>query len=185
MKGPESFIFTTIVRLLFFVINLFALYLLLRGHDRPGGGFIAGLASAISLVLLSLGVGLQEMHRLLRLDLVRLAAAGLLLAALTSVAPVLAGRPFLEHFHVNIHSVPLIGDLHAGTPLAFDIGVYLVVVGVTAKMVLVLAKSTEGLQALVRVETAHYSSIRETPIEEQPAEEVPARPESTDNAGAN
>ena len=56
MQGPQSFIFQAIVRLLFFLINVLAIYLLLRGHNLPGGGFIACLATAISLVLLSLAV---------------------------------------------------------------------------------------------------------------------------------
>ena len=58
MKGPESFIFQTVVRYTCFFINVLAVYLMLRGHNLPGGGFIAGLASAISLILLSLATGL-------------------------------------------------------------------------------------------------------------------------------
>ena len=186
MKGPDSYIFRTIVRFSFFIINLLAIYLLLRGHDLPGGGFIGGLAAAISLVLLSLAVGLQEMHRVLRVDPVRVAAAGLLLAALTGAAPMLAGAPFLEHFNFHFTDVPLLGELHVGTPLVFDIGVYLVVVGVTSKVIFVLAKSTEGLRVLVQEEEARYSSVRETPIEDQPAEVQSEPPElRKENTGAD
>jgi multisubunit Na+/H+ antiporter MnhB subunit len=171
MKGPDSYIFRTVVRFAFFIINILAVYLLLRGHDLPGGGFIGGLASAISLVLLGLALGLEEMHRVLRFDPVRVAGAGLLLATLTGAAPLLFGKPFLEHFHFHFTAVPLLGDVHVGTPLVFDIGVFLVVVGMTSKIIFVLAKSTEGLRALVEAEEARYSSPRETPIEEQPAED--------------
>lgn len=169
MKGPDSFIFRTMVRVAFFLINLLALYLVLRGHNFPGGGFIGGLAAAISLVLLSLALGLEEMHRVLRFDPVRLAAAGLSLALLTGLLPVLAGRPFLEHFHAHFDHVPFLGELHLGTPLLFDVGVFLVVVGVTIKLIFILAKSTAGLRALVQEEEARYSSPRETPIETEAA----------------
>jgi monovalent cation:proton antiporter len=170
MKGPDSYLFRTVVRFSFFVINVLAVYLLLRGHNLPGGGFVGGLASAISLVLLSLALGLEEMHRVVRVDPVRVAAAGLTLAVLTGTAPLLLGGAFLEHFNGRF-TLPLLGEVHAGTPLLFDLGVFLVVVGVTVKIVLVLAKSTQGMRALVQEEEARYSSARETPIEEEPGGE--------------
>lgn len=166
MTGPQSYIFKAVVPFLFFLVNVFALYLLLRGHNWPGGGFIAGLATAISLILLSLAIGLEELHRVMRFDPVRLAATGLAVATLTGVAPLLSNRPFLEHFHFHFDHVPLVGELHVGTPLLFDVGVYLVVVGVACKIIFVLAKSTQRLGALVAEEEARYSSPVEQPIEE-------------------
>jgi multisubunit Na+/H+ antiporter MnhB subunit len=154
-----------VVRLLFFLINLIAVYLLLRGHYLPGGGFIGGLATAISLILLSLGIGLEELHRIIRLDPVRLASSGLAIALLTSLAPVLSGHAFLQHFELHLNKLPLLGELHLSTTLLFDIGVYLVVVGTIAKIIFVLGKSTQGLRALVAEEEARYSSILEQPIE--------------------
>ena len=179
MKGPDSYIFKTVVRFAFFLINILAVYLLLRGHNLPGGGFIGGLAAAISLILLHLALGIQELRRVIRADPVRIGAAGLLLAALTSAGPLLFGRPFLEHFHVHLPAVPLLGEVHFGTPLVFDIGVFLVVVGVTSKIIFVLAQSTQGLRALVQAEEVRYSSIMEQPLEEHPAEEAlePAAPQ--------
>lgn len=168
MKGPESTIFNTVARLVFFLVNVFALYLLLRGHNLPGGGFIAGLVSAISLVLLSLGLGVEAMHRILRFDPVRVAAVGLGVAVLTGLAPGLVGRPFLEHFQGHWRGVPWLYELHVGTPLLFDVGVYLVVLGITCKMVFVFTKSTQGLRILVQEEEARYSSPVEQPIETGP-----------------
>ena len=75
MKAPDSYIFKTVVRFSFFVINVFAIYLVLRGHNLPGGGFIGGLAAAISFVLLSLAIGVEELHRVMRFDPVRVAVA--------------------------------------------------------------------------------------------------------------
>lgn len=166
MIGPRSYIFERLVRALFFVINGVALYLLLRGHNLPGGGFIAGLASAISLILLSLALGVEAMPRVVRWDPVLLAGAGLLLALVTGAAPLLAGRPFLEHFHVHLEHVPLLGEVHAGTPLLFDAGVYLLVIGITSKLIFVLTQSTRGLRALVAEEERRYSSPLESPIDE-------------------
>ncbi len=178
MTGPQSYIFKAVVRFLFFPLNVFALYLLLRGHNLPGGGFIAGLATAISLILLSLAIGLEELHRVMRFDPVRLAVAGLALATLSGIVPPLFGRPFLEHFDAHLAHLPLIGDLHVGTPLAFDVGVYLVVVGITGKIIFTLGKSAERLRALVAEEEARYSSPVEQPIEEQTDPEPP-KPHAT------
>ncbi len=177
MIGPPSYIFKAVVRFLFFLVNVFALYLLWRGHNLPGGGFIAGLASAISLILLSLAIGLEDLHRLLRFDPVRLAATGLAVAVLTGTAPLLSGRPFLEHFDVHLTGVPLFGALHLGTPLVFDIGVYLVVVGVACKIIFVLGKSTHQMRALVAEEEARYCSPVEQPIEDESPAASPASPE--------
>lgn len=167
MNAPRSYIFTAVVRFLFFLVNVFALYLLLRGHNRPGGGFIAGLATAVSLILLSLAIGLEQLHRVLRVDPVRLAAAGLAMATLTGLIPLLLERAFLEHFHAHLSDVPLVGDLNVGTPLLFDIGVYLIVVGVAGKIIFTLGKSTQRLRALAALEELRYSSPVERSIEDE------------------
>jgi len=169
MNEPRSYIFDRLVRVAFFLVNLVAVYLLWRGHNLPGGGFIAGLASAIALILLSLALGVEAMPRILRVDPMRVAAAGLLLALVTGTGPVLWGRPFLEHFHVHIHGVPWFGELHVGTPLLFDVGVYLIVVGVVSKMLFVFMQSTRGHRALVAHEERRYSSPLEQPLEETAA----------------
>lgn len=178
MTGPQSYIFRAVVRFLFFLVNVYAVYLLLRGHNLPGGGFIAGLATALSLILLSLAIGLEELHRVMRFDPVRLATGGLALATLTGVAPLLFERPFLEHFDAHLCCVPLIGEMHVGTPLVFDLGVYFVVVGIACKIIFTLGKSTQRLRALVAEEEARYSSAVEQPIEEETpdAKEKHAKP---------
>jgi multicomponent Na+:H+ antiporter subunit B len=169
MIGPRSWIFQVVVRFAFFIINVFALYLLLRGHNQPGGGFIAGLASAAALILLSLAIGIEALHRLIRVDPVRMAAGGLLLALLSGAGPMLSGAAFLTQFNWHLHDLPLLGELHVGTPLVFDVGVYLVVIGICAKIIFVLVESTEGLPGLVVEEERRYSSPLEEPIEERPA----------------
>jgi multicomponent Na+:H+ antiporter subunit B len=178
MKGHPSYIFTAYVRFLFFFINLFAIYLMLRGHNLPGGGFISCLVTAISLVLLRLAVGLEELYKIMRVDPVRVAAVGLLIAMISSSVPMVFGHRFLQHFDVHLHHVPFLGDLHLGTPLVFDFGVYLVVVGVTSKIIFVLGKSTQGLLALDPQELPLYSAKGELPIEDVgETETIPAEVE--------
>lgn len=164
MNARPSPIFAAVARLAFFVLNLFAVYLLLRGHNAPGGGFIAGLVTAISFVMLSLALGWDEARRILPVDPLRFAYAGLALAAVTAAAPLAWGRPLLEQFMVH-WQVPVLGELHFGTPLAFDAGVFLVVVGITCKMIFVLGRSVDGAPALSAEEQARYAAEGEEPIE--------------------
>ncbi len=173
MKTGDSYIFRAVGSFLFFVINVFAVYLLLRGHNLPGGGFIGGLGSALSLIMLSLALGVERTQRILRVDPVRLAAAGLLLALVTALLPVFVGEPMLRHFHGEFSNLPLLGTLKVGTPLLFDIGIFFVVVGATAKMIFVLARSSSGLTSLDISEWRRYSAPLEEPVESSVRREQP------------
>lgn len=164
MIGPRSSIFQFLVRFAFFIINTFAAYLFFRGHNLPGGGFIAGLASAISLILLSLVAGPDSVVRMIRMDPVRLAAGGLFLALLSSTAPVAGGHTFLSQFNWHLH-VPVLGELHVGTPMVFDLGVYLVVVGICCKIIFTLSRSAAGQAALTDTDQLRYGSAIEEPID--------------------
>lgn len=167
MKTGESYIFRAIGSLLFFLINVFSVYLLLRGHNLPGGGFIGGLGTALSLLMLSLAFGVQRTQEILRVDPVRLALGGLSLAGLTALLPLFVGDPFLRHYHAKLEHLPVVGTIEIGTPLVFDIGVFLVVVGVTAKLIFVLARPNAGLTALAPAEWERYAARLERPIETQ------------------
>lgn len=168
MKTGDSFIFRAVGSFLFFVINVFAVYLLLRGHNLPGGGFIGGLGSALSLIMLSLAFGVERTQEILRIDPMRLAAFGILIALVTALAPVFVGEPMLRHFHWELKSLPLLGTLKFGTPLIFDVGIFLVVVGVTAKFIFVLARSNSGLTSLAPSEWGRYAAPLEEPVESAP-----------------
>jgi len=122
------------------------------------------LVSAIAWVMLGLALGWSETGRVLRVDPARLAMVGLLVAGLTGWAPMLWGRTFFEQFFWH-GSVPFLGEIHVGTPLAFDAGVFLVVVGIAVKMIMVLGRSTSGMRAFPRVEADRYFSTLEEPIE--------------------
>lgn len=169
MKNPNSFILRTAATLLFFLVNVFAIYLLLRGHNLPGGGFIAGLAVAIGLILLGMARSAGETESCLRMDPLRLASIGLVVsvtAALLPMFPLFPGERFFEHTMFHLKRVPFFGEVHVGTTLMFDIGVLMVVIGISVKVVTVFGRSTTGQRALSEEEAMYYASSLETPIED-------------------
>ena len=110
------------------VLVLFSLFLLLRGHNEPGGGFAGGLVFAGAFVLLSIASGVGDARRALRTDPRTFVGVGLLLMLLGGiVAPLLYGAPFLTAYWWPLP----VGDYEVslGTPLLFDVGVYLAVAG--------------------------------------------------------
>jgi len=164
MKRPDSIILESLARIAFFFLNIFAIYLMLRGHNLPGGGFIAGLVTAISFILLAMALGLGAIRRILKIDPALVGICGLGLAALTAAAPMFFGEPFFTHHMFHFH-LPVVGEIEMGTTLLFDLGVYFVVVGVSVKIVLTLAWSTAGRAIFERKEQARYASVLERPIE--------------------
>lgn len=170
MKNPNSFILRTAATLLFFLVNIFAIYLLLRGHNQPGGGFIAGLAVAIGLILLGMARGAGETESYLRMDPLRWASIGLVVsvtAALLPLFPLFPGERFFEHTMFHLKHVPFFGEVHVGTTLMFDIGVLMVVIGISVKVVTVFGRSATGRRALSDAEVRFYASPLETPIEDE------------------
>ncbi|MBX3146946.1 MAG: hypothetical protein KF785_09235 [Gemmatimonadales bacterium] len=119
----SSVILRTGGRLLLPVSGLFSLYILLRGHNEPGGGFIGGLIAAAGLAIYALPRGREALYRVLLMRPATLAALGLLLAVSGGLPGLLVGEQFLAHQW----AAP--GGFAIGTTLIFDAGVYLVVVG--------------------------------------------------------
>jgi len=105
-----------------------SIYLFLRGHNAPGGGFIAGLVLAVPVLLQYVIQGMERVERVLGLDYVRCMGIGLLVAAATGLAPVILGYPFLTSGYAG-PVLPLIGEVPLTSASAFDVGVYLVVFG--------------------------------------------------------
>lgn len=112
------------------VLLLFSLFLLVRGHEEPGGGFSAGLVSASAYIFYGAAHGVRASRRLLRLRPLTVLVAGLAVALTTALLPVLLGGTVLGASWWE-GSLPLWGELKLGTPLAFDVGVYLTVAGAT------------------------------------------------------
>lgn len=132
----RSLILQTATRLLVPLMLLFSVFLLLRGHNAPGGGFVGGLVAAASVALYAIAEGVVAARQLLRLDPRSLIAVGLGVAAISGVLPLLGGKIFFTGLWlVASGNQPVLG-----TPLVFDVGVYLVVLGVTVTIIFSLAE---------------------------------------------
>lgn len=134
---PRSLVLDTVTRAALPTVMVFSLYLLFVGHNAPGGGFIAGLVAGAGLVLRYLGRGRRGLEDLVSVPFDRVLGAGLMVAGGTGAASWAFGAPFLSSSDVHVH-VPVLGDIHLVSPLAFDIGVYLVVVGLVLGVLTVL-----------------------------------------------
>lgn len=131
----HSVILSTAVRLLLPLLLLFSVFLLLRGHNEPGGGFVGGLVASAALVLYALAEGVENARRLLKIDPRVLIGGGVLLSLMSGVIPLLFAQPFLTGLWLP-WTFPVLG--HVGTPLLFDAGVYLLVAGMALLIVLSL-----------------------------------------------
>lgn len=124
----RSLMVEVVVRLIFWPIMLVSVWLLIAGHNQPGGGFAGGLVAGLALVLRYLAAGRYELGEALPIDAGRLLGAGLAMAVGTGVLSMLFGEPMLTSLWWE-GELPLFGELALGTPTLFDIGVYLVVLG--------------------------------------------------------
>jgi multicomponent Na+:H+ antiporter subunit B len=123
-------------RFLTVLLAVFALFMLLRGHNEPGGGFIGGLMMATAFSLYLLTFGLAAARRLIRFDPMTLTAGGLAASLLSGAVALVRGQPFLTSQWTQME-IPGIGKI--GTVLLFDIGVFLIVFGTTMQIVFSLA----------------------------------------------
>ena len=127
-----------IMQWLFPVIGVIAIYLFLRGHDLPGGGFAAGVTMSIALILQYMAGGTRWIEARLRILPISWAGLGLLCAAFTGMGAWLFGHPFLTSYFQYL-DLPLIGKVPFATALLFDLGVFAVVVGATVLILIALA----------------------------------------------
>jgi multicomponent K+:H+ antiporter subunit A len=136
-KNP--LILMTLSRLVLPLALLISAFIFLRGHNLPGGGFIAGLITAVALALQYIANGVAWVEQRLPLNYQRMAGAGVLIAGLTGLGSWAFGRPFLTsafgHFEL-----PLVGEFELATAMLFDLGVYLTVVGATQMVLVNLGK---------------------------------------------
>jgi multicomponent K+:H+ antiporter subunit A len=118
-----------------------SLYILLRGHNLPGGGFIAGLVTAVALILQYVASGVVWTRERLPFDYIKLTASGVLIATLTGVASWWFAHPFLTSTFEYVQ-LPLLGKFELASAMIFDVGVYLTVVGGTLLILANLGKLT-------------------------------------------
>ena len=105
-----------------------SVYIFLRGHNLPGGGFIAGLITSVALIQQYIALGSAWMNERLSVNYLYLTGSGLLIAAATGAGSFLWHHPFLKSWHGHFH-LPVLGDIALSSAMAFDLGVYLTVVG--------------------------------------------------------
>jgi multicomponent K+:H+ antiporter subunit A len=120
-------------------VVLVSIYLLLRGHNLPGGGFIAGLVLAIGLALQFIANGLDWVDQRARIEYTAWIGIGLLVAAATGLASLVFGAPFLTSTY-DYPWLPGVGGVPLASASVFDLGVYLVVTGATMVMLLSIAR---------------------------------------------
>ncbi|WP_267130038.1 Na+/H+ antiporter subunit A [Cumulibacter manganitolerans] len=127
---PErrSVMFEVITRLLFHVVVAFSLYLLFVGHNHPGGGFAGGLVAGLALLVRYLAGGRYELDEAAPIDAGLLVGIGLFVVVASALLPLAFGGTVLQTTVLDFH-LPVWGDVHLVTALFFDIGVYLIVIG--------------------------------------------------------
>ncbi|MFE1844870.1 Na+/H+ antiporter subunit A [Streptomyces sp. NPDC059515] len=138
--GERSLLLEVVTRLVFPSILVLSLFLLFSGHYGPGGGFAGGLVASQAFVLRYLAGGRADLRAAVRAPASAVAGSGLLLAAVAGTVPLLFGGTLLESTVVTLHP-PVLGTVKFATSVFFDIGVYLLVVGVVLKLLSALGVS--------------------------------------------
>ncbi len=177
--AARSLVFEVTTRLLFGGLIVASVYLLIAGHNLPGGGFAGGLVAGLALVVRYLAAGRKELQVAAPLDAGRLLGLGLLVAVGSAIAPALAGGrifqsydlyvrvPFLEAVATPWGTVNLFGDLHLVSSTVFDIGVYLVVVGMVLDLVRSLGSGIDEQADENRTPLPRPDSTRAVPAAER------------------
>jgi multicomponent K+:H+ antiporter subunit A len=127
-----------LARLVLPIAGVVAAYLFIRGHNQPGGGFVAGLVVAIALITQYLVAGAAWVESRLELNPVRWIGMGLACTALTGAGALALGYPFLTTHTAHL-AIPVVGDVHVPSATLFDAGVFAVVLGSTLLTLIALA----------------------------------------------
>jgi len=139
----NTIIFRTAAPAITALTLVFAVFVTLRGHNEPGGGFIGGLIAASGLALLGLSHGVPAVERLLHLHPMSFAGFGLLLSALSGLLSLPLGRPLMtsQWAFPKLFGV----EVALSTPMVFDIGVFFVVAGTMTSIALALERREGGV----------------------------------------
>lgn len=132
----KTVIFRTIAPALVALMMVFAVYICLRGHNEPGGGFIGGLIAASAMAVFGMAAGVDAVRRALKFDVLGYAGFGVFIAGLSGLLSLATGSPFLTsiwlYLPIGKETVPF------STPMVFDIGVFFVVFGTLTSIALAL-----------------------------------------------
>lgn len=139
----RSVVLETVVRLAYHTVIVLGVFLLFRGHNQPGGGFVGGLVVGAALVLRYVSGGPHELVHALPVDPALLLGGGLTVAGGTGLASWVFGGQFLESAIVTLHP-PVLGEIKIVSAQLFDIGVFVVVVGLVLALLRTLGDTHEA-----------------------------------------
>ncbi|KQT49726.1 cation:proton antiporter [Devosia sp. Leaf420] len=137
----NTLLFRTAAPLIVATMLVFSVYICLRGHNEPGGGFIGGLIAASAIAVYGMAAGVPAVRRALKLDPMAIAGAGVLLAGVSGLLSLFIEAPFLTSIWLYLDLGETVVPL--STPLFFDIGVYLTVFGTLSAVALALESDSE------------------------------------------
>jgi multicomponent Na+:H+ antiporter subunit B len=133
----DSIILRTVARITLPLLLLLSVFMLLRGHNLPGGGFIGGLIAACAVILQMVAFGPTYAQRVMPVNYLLAAGFGVAFAAFWGLPALFFGQPYMAAYWID-EPIPGIGKI--GTPVLFDLGVYFTVIGVTTQLALLLAE---------------------------------------------
>jgi len=131
----RNIILEKIVDLFMKVMLIFSIYLLLRGHNNPGGGFIAGIIASTGFIFYAIIFGTESLQSIIKIKPQTFIAIGLSFVLIAAILPTFSSTEILTGLWIKA-KIPILGTLHIGTPLLFDIGVYGVVIGVILTIII-------------------------------------------------
>lgn len=133
MKTNDIILQTT-TKVVLFIIILFSIHIFFAGHYTPGGGFVGGLLTSGAIVLLLLAFDMKTVAQIIPINYMHMIATGLLIAGGTGAGALFFDMPFLTHAFTDVN-LPILGETSLHTAALFDLGVFLVVVGVTMTII--------------------------------------------------
>lgn len=133
----RSILLPVATRYLMPLLLVFSIFLLIRGHNEVGGGFVGGLVASSALILYGIANSPEALRKLLPISPERLVASGLCLGFISGLLPMFTGKPFMTSIWLKTE-IPVLGKV--GTPLLFDAGVYLLVTGIVIWILLTFAE---------------------------------------------
>jgi multicomponent K+:H+ antiporter subunit A len=160
-RDRHPLMMVVVTRVLMPIAVVVGIYIFLRGHNEPGGGFVAGLVIAIALLMQYMASGFAWTQARKRVEYHTLIGLGILIAGLTGAGAWLAGRPFLTSAYTYVH-LPPIEEFELATAMLFDLGVFLTVLGAVMLM----------LYSLSRIARHSGESVNEGPMDFDPGDKA-------------
>ena len=176
--GPEAadrhpMMLVVATRIMLPLALMVGIYILLRGHNQPGGGFIAGLVVGVALIVQYMASGWAWARARTRIDYHALIGFGVLVASVTGVGSWLFDRPFLTSSYGYFH-LPLLGEVELATAMLFDLGVFSTVVGVVMLVLANMARVAARAERQTAIPTAMDSVPEPSPPGGAPAPAAPS-----------